>query len=85
MAMIDLTPEESRILRRELPAVAGLISKGLIDSSGALTAAGQQWITDYTEAVRQSRAAGGGHRNIGPRKRKQIARKAAQAKYSKKK
>jgi len=58
--MQQLNPVESRILRRELAAVRGLIDKGLITGAGDLTAAGQKWITeDYPALIRAARQKGG--------------------------
>lgn len=57
---MKLSPEESRILRRELPAVRALIDKGLITGSGILTAAGQKWIDEvYPALLKAARSKGG--------------------------
>ena len=56
---MQLKPIESRILRRDLSAVRGLIKKGLITGAGLLTTAGEQWIAQDDARIRKARAAGG--------------------------
>jgi hypothetical protein len=56
---MKLSTEEIRILRRELVAVRGLIDKGLISGVGSLTAAGERWLVQDKERIRQARSEAG--------------------------
>lgn len=86
---MNLTPTESRILRRELAAVDVLFKKNLITLSSnthvELTEAGRAWIAQYKERLRQARAsagkAGGTVRGetLSRAERVKIARKGSKA------
>jgi len=76
-----ITADEIRILRREIRGLGNLLRLGLI----TVTDKGREFIAQDDERVKAERAAGGGVRTIGPRRRSQIARNAAHAMHAKEK
>lgn len=75
-----ITPEETRLLRREVRGLGNLARLGLI----TVTDKGRQFIAQDDERVKAERAAGGKVRYIGPRRRREIAAAAAAAREEKK-
>ena len=90
---MKLTPNEFKILRRDLPAVDSLFRKGLLAAVGGrvvVTDAGNAILQEHQKHISlvrsQAGRAGGPARaeSLTPKRRKQIARAGAEAKHGKK-